>query len=283
MEPPPPPLGPAPPLGPSPPPNDRSVSRNSLFLSASPWTAVRVIGLLAAWLGGGIVGALVAYVAGFDPVENAVGLAMTIVAQTLAALWVVMSVTRRSGSGVARREIGLELNPKDWVGLFYGIGLQIAVSALTYPLRLILDDFDTQQQVAELAEATNDAGGRLVLVAVFVLFAPFIEEIIFRGVMLSWLARHMSSLRAVIVSAAAFAAVHLADPQAAIAVPGLFLLGVVLGLVARRRRSISLPIFMHAGVNLLGAIALIWGDDLADFAERTENQLESLAAVFGLG
>ena len=60
-------------------------------------------------------------------------------------------------------------------------------------------------------------------------------------------------------------------------------IGIALGWAAHRRGSLSLPIFMHAGINLLGAIVLMWGDEIVDYLERTQDQLQALAAILGLG
>jgi membrane protease YdiL (CAAX protease family) len=243
-----------------------------------------VVGLLGAWLGGGLVGSFIAIGIGLDPTEEPVGLAITILSQTGAALWLVVWVSRRVGEGDLRRDVGLELRAADAKWILAGLALQIAVALVLSPLvRFLTDDFETQQQVAELAEATSDVGGRLILVVIFVVVAPFIEEVIFRGAMMSWLSRHVSIRSAVVISAAAFAAVHLADPNAALAVPSLFVIGIALGWAAQRRGSLSLPIFIHAGVNLLGAIVLMWGDDIVDYLERTQDQLESLVVMLGLG
>ena len=271
------------PSAPPPPPSHDSGS-GSGYLAAAPWTAGRIVGLLAAWFGGGILSGLIALAIGLDPTKEPIGLAITIVGQTVAALWVVIAVSRASGFGDLRRDVGLELRVRDAVGIVFGLGLQVGVALLLSPLvRLIGDDFETQQQVAELAESTSDLGGRLILIAMFVVFAPFIEEVIFRGAMLSWLSQRVSVRWAVVLSAAAFAAVHLADPSAVLAVPSLFVIGLALGWAAQRRGNLSLPIFMHAGVNLLGAIVLMWGNDIVDFLERTQDELASLVVLLGLG
>lgn len=265
-----------------PPPPDPGVGPG--YLAVAPWDVGRIIGLLAAWLAGGLVGGVLALAIGFDPAEEPIGLAITILGQTAAAFWVVTAVSRGSGSGKLRRDVGLELRGKDAVGILGGIGLQVVVAVLLSPLvRLISDDFDTQQQVAVLAESTTDLGGRLIVIGVVVLFAPFIEEVIFRGAILSWLSRRMAMRWAVVLSAGAFAAVHLADPNARLAVPSLFVIGLVLGWAAQRRGSLSLPMFIHAGVNLLGAVVLIWGDDIVDYLERSQDALESLAPLLGVG
>ena len=84
------------------------------------------------------------------------------------------------------------------------------------------------------------------------------------------------------LSAAAFAGIHLSDPDAWPAVPSLFVIRLVLGWAAQRRKSLSLPIFLHAGVNLLGVMLLMFGEDLFDI-DGTSNQVESLMAVIGIG
>ncbi len=201
----------------------------------------------------------------------------------MAALWAVAGISKKAGTRSLRRDVGLEVNGRDWKGLLWGLGLQVAVAILVTPVaQWLLDDRDTQQQVAELAEATRDVGGRLLLIMVFVVVAPLVEEVIFRGALLSWLAKHMSARWAIMVSAGAFAAVHLADPNAVLAVPSLFVIGVVLGWAAVRRGSLSFPIFIHAGVNLLGAILLMWGQDVTNVLERTAEDLEAVVVFLGV-
>jgi membrane protease YdiL (CAAX protease family) len=61
----------------------------------------------------------------------------------------------------------------------------------------------------------------------------------------------------VIVSASVFAGIHLIDPDAIYVVPGLFVIGLVLGYQALHTGRLGLSIMTHAGVNLLAAIALL--------------------------
>lgn len=268
---------PPPPL--PPPPSDAFVrSRRSPYLPGSRWTGRRFFGLLAAWLAGGIVGGMVAYGLGYDPAVEPIGLAITVVSQAGAAFAVVLA-----GSSDLGRDIGLRFHVRDSVGILWGLGLQVGAALLVSPLvRLLSDDSQTQQQVADIAESTSDVAGRLILVAMFVIVAPFIEEVIFRGAMMGWLARRMRIGWAVTISAAAFAAVHLADPNAVLAVPSLFVIGVALGWAAYTRGNITISIMMHAGVNLLGAIVLIWGDTILRFLEDAQQNLESLGTLLGI-
>jgi membrane protease YdiL (CAAX protease family) len=242
------------------------------------------VGLVAAWFAGGFAGGVVAYVLGLDPAREAAGLAVSLIGQTAGAWWVVVAVSRGAGSGSLRRDVGLEIRAGNAKGLLWGVGLQVAVALTLSPLvRLLSGDSDTQQAVADLASSTTELWGRLLLIVMFVVVAPFIEEVIFRGAVLSWLARRFSRFWAIGLSAAAFAGVHLADPNAVLAVPSLFVIGFVLGWAALRRGNLSLPIFMHAGVNLLGAIVLMWGDEIIDGLERARDQVESVAHLVGIG
>ena len=87
--------------------------------------------------------------------------------------------------------------------------------------------------------------------------APVAEELLFRGVLLSRLRRGLGPATSVAISAALFSCIHLIDPDAAFVVPGLFIIGLVLGWQALRTGRIGLSIMTHAGVNLLAAIALL--------------------------
>jgi membrane protease YdiL (CAAX protease family) len=77
--------------------------------------------------------------------------------------------------------------------------------------------------------------------------------------LLSRLRRSMSASSAILVSAAVFAAIHLIDPNARFVVPGLFVIGIVLGYQALRTGRVGLCIATHAGVNLVAAIGLLFG------------------------
>ncbi|MGH2475110.1 MAG: lysostaphin resistance A-like protein, partial [Candidatus Limnocylindrales bacterium] len=101
----------------------------------------------------------------------------------------------------------------------------------------------------------------LVLFAVLVVtVAPLAEELLFRGALLRALLRRTTPAWAMFVSALAFAAVHpLASPSigSVIAVPGLFVLGMVSAGLAIRTGTLSASILLHAGFNLLTAISVV--------------------------
>jgi membrane protease YdiL (CAAX protease family) len=160
------------------------------------------------------------------------------------------------------------------------MGLQIAIAIVTAPLIVwIWPDGPPSQSVAEVAESSETLIEQLLVLMVVAVGAPIIEEMIFRGMLLSILARSLSRWPAILVSAAVFSAVHLFDPNAIAVIPGLFLLGIALGWAAMKRGDLSLAIALHSGINLLAAITLLYGDSLLDWANQQLDQLEQLDAI----
>lgn len=84
------------------------------------------------------------------------------------------------------------------------------------------------------------------------LLAPIFEEVFFRGLLLSWLNRHMRFVPALLVQAALFAAMHVYP----VALPYAFLFGIAAGYVRRATGSTFNTVLMH-GIN--NAVLLILG------------------------
>jgi hypothetical protein len=59
----------------------------------------------------------------------------------------------------------------------------------------------------------------------------------------------------------------------------LFLIGIVLAWAAMWKGDLSLAIPIHAGVNLLAAILLVWGTDLLNWLEQQTEELDQIKAV----
>lgn len=196
------------------------------------------------------------------------------------AVWLL---SRSRGSGSLAADVGLIVEPSDWWGVFAGIGIQIVIALLSAPLIVWLwPDGPPSQGVAQVAAASETLMEQLAVLGAVVIAAPIIEEIIFRGMLLSILRRSLSRWPAIVVSAAIFAGVHLLDPDAVAVVPGLFVLGIVLGYVALRRGDLSLAIAIHSGINLLAAVTLLYGESVLQWAETRLEELEQLEAVIRL-
>ncbi len=85
------------------------------------------------------------------------------------------------------------------------------------------------------------------------LVAPIAEELFFRGVLQTFLLSMLGSRwPAILLAAAAFGAMHLAQPSA---IPALIVLGIVIGFAYERTGSLVVPIAIHTAFNLK---SLIW-------------------------
>lgn len=106
-----------------------------------------------------------------------------------------------------------------------------------------------------LADLAADVGPGLVvgvLLAVVVL-APLWEEALFRGVVLGGLRRRWPLAVAVVVSAAAFAALHGVPAL----LPYLFTVGVGLALLREVHRTLWASVLAHAGNNALASASVL--------------------------
>lgn len=231
----------------------------------------------AGFVGAGVAGVLVELV-GAD-VGEPIPFSLVFVGQAVGTLIVIAMYSRRV-SGSFGADTGLVLAGRDWWAIFAGMGLQIAVALLTVPLlRVMFPEGAPSQGVADIAGESETS---LEIIAIFVsvaVIAPILEEILYRGMLLSWLNRFMGKWGAIMVSAAIFAGIHLVDWNARAAVPGLFIVGLVLGWAAMRRGDLSLAVPLHAGVNTLAAFLIVWGDEIIEWLEQQVGELETAAAA----
>ncbi|MBD8018427.1 CPBP family intramembrane glutamic endopeptidase [Kaistella pullorum] len=101
------------------------------------------------------------------------------------------------------------------------------------------------------------------LIVMAVVMAPLFEEIIFRGIIQKGLInKGMKPAAAILIASVVFGIVH-GNPWQFV---GAVLLGVVLGLVYHRTKSLLLPILLHAFNNLCSALLIFYGDT-ESFAE----------------
>lgn len=163
--------------------------------------------------------------------------------------------TRRRGNG-AGVDLGLGLGARDVApGIAGGIiSLIVAVVLATLTMALF-GEFDSAaaEQAADLAESAP--AWVLVVFAVLVVTAgPLAEELTFRGLVWSGLAkRGIHPALATVLSALAFAAIHL-EPERMIL---LFGIGLVLGGVRWVTGSLGACYVAHAVNNFPGAVGIL--------------------------
>lgn len=84
-----------------------------------------------------------------------------------------------------------------------------------------------------------------------IIFAPFVEELFFRGFLYPALARRIGTISAVSLTAASFAVIHQGQlAHAWVPLTWLFIVGTVLTLVRARTRSVALCVAIHMGYNV---------------------------------
>lgn len=243
-------------------PRSGRLATDHSFLEGTRWSLPTTFGAIV----GGFLAAIVAFavVGGWQDETLAVAIAGAV--QLFAGLGILALFSREWAEKGFAHAVGFRIKVKDWWMFFAGFALQVViVLAVVDPLiRLLNIDQPEQQQIAEIIAAASGAVGVVSLILVTTVLAPIIEEIIYRGVLLRAILRlGASDTAAIVVSAAIFASIHLVDPQAAIVVPGLFVLGIVLALVTLRSGDLSRAILIHAGVNSLAAIALLVSNSAA--------------------
>jgi membrane protease YdiL (CAAX protease family) len=111
-----------------------------------------------------------------------------------------------------------------------------------------------------------------------VLFAPVIEEIIFRGIILNKWAERSSNIRALVLSSLVFGLIHFDS----LIVPQL-IGGLIYGLVYLKTKKLIYPIFMHILHNLLlFSLLLIPVDEVPETAIVTEQLIDELTTALNI-
>ena len=120
-------------------------------------------------------------------------------------------------------------------------------AAVTVPLEL---DWLLPQPIPE--ELLGGGAIQQTLIAVVLsTWVPFAEEIFFRGFLLQGIASRYGVARGVVFSALLFSVAHM---TIATFIP-IFLIGLILGLVYAKSRSLWIPMAAHSAQNLLAVIA----------------------------
>jgi uncharacterized protein len=226
------------------------------------WGLPDVVG---AWLAG-VLGAVVAGTIAVavltvpeDRATDDLGVLLTIlVGQNGATVAALAWVARHKGAGGLARDFGLVVRARDLGWAAAGLGLQIVLGLALFPVTELYGR-DEAQGVVDLLEDGSGAGVVVFGVAVVAL-APLAEELLFRGALLRALLRRTTPAWAVFGSALAFALVHpLGDPDvgSVIAVPAIFTLGLISGVLAVRSGDLSRSILLHGGFNLLTVLSVL--------------------------
>jgi len=127
-------------------------------------------------------------------------------------------------------------------------------------LHLAPESNNFEQAMHELAKQPP-----LLLFLRLVVIAPIFEELVFRGIILAGYLKNYSPLKAILASSLLFGLFHFNITQFI----GGFFFGMFLGWAYYKTRSISFSIILHAAVNFLPFLVLVYADCEACKASST--------------
>ena len=236
------------------------------------WLLYALIGFLVGQIGAFLVGEVAGVIAGKNATEmqaiaNAAIPPEWYVVATLFGLWVGFIgapwlASRTQGTRHFLRDLGVRFRLIDLVGIAIGIGGQICVAIMYAPFQHEIHDFNGPTN-----RLTGSAhGGGFVVIAIAVcIFAPAMEELFFRGLLLKGLLRAFTPMGAtgrvrvatvvlaVIVDGLLFGLAHGEWVQFA----GLAVFGMVLAAISYRTGRLGMNFLAHATFNSVAILALV--------------------------
>lgn len=158
--------------------------------------------------------------------------------------------------------------------LIKSIGMGVAAWLVSYPFVLIATAATSaitkwiwgethleQVAVKQLKMTMGNTPLFLSMVVVVSLFVPFMEELLFRGLLQNVLKRYMRRTVAIGLTALIFACFHFAPSQGVgnfQLILSLFVLSSFLGFIYERERTLWAPIAMHASFNALNILVIFY-------------------------
>ncbi|MEO8746825.1 MAG: CPBP family intramembrane glutamic endopeptidase [Rhodanobacter sp.] len=230
-----------------------------LYLTLQVGASAIGIGVLALWHHPLSPGTAVASALAAMSEHPGVAVAQAIASVCVAASSVIWLVHRRwpllwlqpspPGFGLTRPRHRM------WPAIAIAIGL-LAPLLGGLMTKVLAGGHDITQNVQQLAQSAP-LGWRIGLTALAITLAPLVEELLFRGVLLSSLIPRCGLALSVLLSACAFAAIHLPGLRWQwYAVPELLLLGIALAWLRLHYRSLWPSVLAHGTNNALALAVL---------------------------
>jgi len=170
------------------------------------------------------------------------------VAQSLLMLLLTWAVVLRPHR-LSLADIGLRPTYRAWYRLAVAVGLLCmpVVSLVNLALQALRGTVVDNPQLKALAPEGFSWPSLVAMLLLVGVLVPFIEEVIFRGLLFAWLRKHLRFVYAAPLSAAFFAAVH-GIPDL---MPALAVMGLVLAAIFERSGSLWPSIIVHGVFNSL--------------------------------
>lgn len=138
----------------------------------------------------------------------------------------------------------------EWSTLGIGCGLLVGAYTIIIVHNALLYFLSVDTQGQEIMKVFAELDSPLWFAIVAVIFAPFVEEVFFRGFLFQGLRQRYGWIIAMLVSSAIFAAAHL---DLVVLIP-TFVLGCVLAYMYHRSNSVWPGIILHFFVNAFGLL-----------------------------
>lgn len=166
-----------------------------------------------------------------------------ILSQLLLFFWAVKQI-RKTGNYDIRKELNFSLS-WNW---FYGFAGMVALIFIVEPLETMLP----------LTPYFNQHFSNLIKLPYLsllyiVILTPFIQEFIFRGIILRGLLRNHSVIQSLVLSTVLFSLFHTSFMQMALAIP----IGLFIAYIYWQTRSLALCILLHSFNNSAAYIILL--------------------------
>jgi membrane protease YdiL (CAAX protease family) len=201
----------------------------------------------------GLIAARFTHDAGEDALPQATIILIFLGLQNLCFLGTVYLVAVR-WRGLAWYDLGLRSTERFWFvrAIYLGFVAYLLI-ALTYALvGQFLGELPVNPQIGLLAPAGITFWGGVAMAMMVCLVAPFVEEVLFRGILYTWLRRRWGVAVSSVVSGICFSLLH----GIVWLIPAIAVLGVLLAVIYEKSGSIWPSIVTHATFNTVTVILL---------------------------
>lgn len=211
---------------------------------------------VGAWMAGQVVSAAIALGSGHTSLSTAGPgwLLAVAIAGWVPMVLAVWMVGKRHGTGDLVADFGVSFRLTDLWGVPLGVLTQLVALRLVYlPLEAVWPDTFSPERLEQRAREMYDSAtgaGVVLLVLVVVIGAPLVEELVYRGLLQGAAVRTTRRWPAVVAVALFFAAIHFQPVE----IPGLFVIGLVLGAGALLTGRLGLSIVTHLAFNATGLL-----------------------------
>ena len=216
------------------------------------------LGFALAWILTAVLAPVVYWMTGVDLDTPASQLPLrTVALQQVpfdgAMLAVALYAANRKGRGPVR-DFGLAFEPRDLMGLVWGVLTQYVALLLYLPLLWFtsVSADDVSKPARDLTDKAS-GGGVVLLILIVVIAAPIVEELFFRGLVMRSLERRYGTRWAIWGSAAIFGAAHLEPLQ----FPALFVFGLVAAVLVQRTGRLGSSMCAHLAFNGIAVLTLL--------------------------